>query len=299
MKRKKINNSWTEYFNFSTRERRGAIFLACILFIQIGVIYYQLSRSKPVPVPDSKIISSIMKTVTKAMTDSAITETSIIAEEKKFTRFNFDPNLLDEKSWMSLGLSERQIKVIKNYLSRGGRFRIKNDFKKMYCISNDEFNELEPFLLLPDSIEKKNHEPKKAAFEITIVNMEDADSVSLMKLRGIGPILASRIVHYREKLGGFYSMDQLKEVWGINDSLFKSLLPNIVLKNNIPFRFIHLNTDSFGIMAAHPYIKGKIASLICNYRKQHQSFSSIDELKQLPLISEENFLKLAPYLMPD
>ena len=121
----------------------------------------------------------------------------------------------------------------------------------------------------------------------------------MISLNGIGPAFASRIIRYREKLGGFYSKDQLKEVYGITDSLYQNLIPFIDIENNIPFRFIHLNTDTFGNLSSHPYIRGKIASLICNYRKQHKSFTSIEELKQLPLITEENFLKLAPYLKLD
>jgi competence protein ComEA len=299
MKRKKIKNSWTEYFNFSTRERRGAIFLAGILLIQIGVIYFHKHNSKQFPVPDSKIISLLLDEAAKKTNDSAVTEIVLKSGIEKNERFEFDPNQPDDESWLRLGLSEKQINVIKNYLSHGGKFRIKSDFKKMYCISNDEYKNLEPLLLLPDSFEKKNYDKKKIYFEVPVVNLADADSNALTTLRGIGPVLANRIVHYRDKLGGFYSITQLKEVWGINDSLFQSLLPGIVLKNEKPLRIIHLNTDSFGILAQHPYIKSKIAGLICNYRQQHQSFSSIDELKQLPLITEENFLKLAPYLMPD
>ena len=297
MKKKKIKSSWKEYFNFSARERRGAFFLACILLIQIIFLFYQRNLTKPLALPDAKIISSLLDLLNKNDSDSVLVSNNIDSVIIPKSYFNFDPNNLPDSSWLQLGISEKQIKVIKNYINHGGKFRIKNDFKKMYCISNNKYRELEFFILLPDSIHSVPKQPGKKANGSEFINLDISDSVNLIKLKGIGPVLASRIIKYRDKLGGFHSTEQIKEVWGINDSLYQSLISTIGIKNKIPFRFIHLNTDTFGILASHPYIKGKLAGLICNYRKQHQSFNSIEELKQLPLITEENFLKLAPYLM--
>ncbi len=299
MKKKKIKSSWKEYFNFSARERRGAFFLACILLIQIIFLFYQRNLTKPLALPDAKIISSLLDLLNKNDSDSVLVSNNIDSVIIPKSYFNFDPNNLPDSSWLQLGISEKQIKVIKNYINHGGKFRIKNDFKKMYCISNNKYRELEFFILLPDSIHSVPKQSGKKVNDSEFINLDIADSVNLVKLKGIGPVLTSRIIKYRDKLGGFHSTEQIKEVWGINDSLYQSLISTIGIKNKIPFRFIHLNTDTFGILASHPYIKGKLAGLICNYRKQHQSFNSIEELKQLPLITEENFLKLAPYLKLD
>ena len=135
--------------------------MAVIIFFQIAIIYYQLNCNNPTPIPDSKIISAIMDSVIKIPVDSSVEARDRITEEKVITRFNFDPNLLDQKSWLKLGLSEKQINVIQNYISKGGKFRIKNDLKKMYCISKDEFEKLEPFILLPDSFEKRKSRSEK------------------------------------------------------------------------------------------------------------------------------------------
>lgn len=207
----------------------------------------------------------------------------------------FNPNEIIDTSMHVPGLSKKQIKVISHYLSRGGKFRIKNDFRKMYCIKEAEFNTLKPYIQLPDTFENHKNENKKSVVKPSLVDIGSIDSTGLLVIRGIGPVFASRIVKFREKLGGFYSIEQLKEVWGITDSVYQSLLPTISLKDTIPFRFIYLNTDSFAVLASHPYLKGKIAGLICKFRKHHP-FNSIEELKQLPLITDENFRKLAPYI---
>lgn len=296
MKRKKIRSSWKEYFNFSSRERRGAIFLSLILLVEIIVLFYQRSIHRELSPPDPEIIAALNRNLDE--NDSSAVESEIKVSKyinEKVEYFHFDPNSLERNSWLKLGLSEKQISVLENYKSKGGSFRIKNDLKKMYCITPEKFKELEPYINLPDSIIRKSFSPKVSIPRIIQIDIQEADSIQLMSLRGVGPVLAGRIIKYREKLGGFNSINQLKEVWGITDSLLTSLSQNIILRNDTPFRMVNLKSDSFPVLASHPYIKGKVAAIICNYRKQH-AFKSLDELKQLPLLTEENFLKLAPYI---
>jgi competence protein ComEA len=300
MKKKKIKSPLIDYFNFSSRERHGVFFLASILILQLTFNFYLKNKSIEIIPADPSVIALINKLMIKEEGEPGHDNSKFMDNTKALAFFNFNPNELDLANGKRLGLSEKQIKVISKYIAHGGIFRVKSDFKKMYCISEKEYENLKPYLLLPDTFIEKKTGTKSRIEKVKLVriDIQKADSIEFMELHGIGPVLASRIVKYREKLGGFYSVNQLKEVWGINDTLFLSIRENIYLNDTLPFRYIHLNTDSFNILAAHPYIRGKISGLICNYRKQHLSFISIDELKQLPLITEENFLKLAPYLEP-
>jgi DNA uptake protein ComE-like DNA-binding protein len=294
MKRKKIKTGWLEYFNFSTRERRGAIFLAVILSVQIVVLFILKNVSREVQPPDEKIMQAlILASASDNVNEGLAGDTSVESSEAVLQPFN--PNEITDTSMHVPGLSKKQIKVINHYLSRGGKFRIKNDFRKMYCIKEAEFNTLKPYIQLPDTFENRKKENKKSVDKPSIVDIGSIDSTGLLVIRGIGPVFASRIVKFRDKLGGFYSLEQLKEVWGITDSMYQNLLPSITLNDTIPFRYINLNTDSFALLASHPYVKGKIAGLICKFRKHHP-FKSVEELKQLPLITDENFRKLAPYI---
>jgi len=129
-----------------------------------------------------------------------------------------------------------------------------------------------------------------------MVDIGIADSIELMKLKGIGPGFAHRISIYREKLGGFIKQDQLLEVWGLSDSLFQTLLPNICLKDPSNIRKINLNTADFNELRIHPYIGYQLAGIVLNYRKQHNGFKTIDELKKIPLVNDQLYSKLAAYL---
>ena len=297
LKRKKIRTAWTEYFNFTTREKRGSIFLAGLLLIHlIGLLTLRQCETE-FPKADSALVAQLLSGNTNIISHVDTSENEI--EKSHPVYFEFDPNNTDSISWLKLGLTSRQIKTINNFLEKGGRFRIKKDLKKMYGFSEEQYNDLKPFIQLPDTSLKPGTSKKNYERKIKVVDIATADSTELISLRGIGPVLASRIIRYRESLGGFSDLSQLKEVYGISDSLFLSLKDCIQLREPVVFRYVHINSDSCNTFKGHPYLRGKLADLICNYRNQHGPFSSIEELRLLPLVSDENFRKLAPYIRPD
>lgn len=300
MKRKKIRNGWKEYFNFSARERRGSIFLSLVIFFQIIFLVSIKRFPNDFPPPDEKIVSDFLEIEKSKVGKNNFKDARPVINNEDVRFFNFDPNRIQKAEWLRLGLSEKQSIVIQNYLSKGGKFRVKKDLKKMYCISENQYHSLEPFILLPDTIHVQNSPiVRPVQMRSKDLDISTADSASLVNLSGIGPVLATRIIKYREMLGGFVFVDQIKEVYGISDTVYDKFKNEIVLPDSLPFRFVKVNTDSFNVLSAHPYIKYKLAKMICNFRTQNGSFKSADELKALPLITEENFRKLAPYIWVD
>lgn len=291
MRRKKLKSAWLEYFNFSARERKGALFLAVLLIVQVGIIFVLRNKKRTLNPPDQNILMALVREAESA--DRFVMSEK--SETNELSLYPFNPNEIIDTAFHYPYLTEKQVSVIRNYLRKGGKFKTRNDFKKMYCISEREFERLSPYLTLPDSQPAYKKENRNFHKQAITVDLSNADSVGLLGLPGIGPVFASRIVRYRERLGGFVLVNQLKEVWGMNDTIYQRILPHIFLKDALPIRYVYLNTDSFSVLASHPYIKGKIAGLIGNYRRQHP-FREIDELKSLPLITEENFRKLVPYL---
>ena len=160
MKRKKIKTGWLEYFNFSTRERRGAIFLSVILSVQIVVLFILKNVSREVQPPDEKIMQAlILASSSDNVKEQSAGDSSVDSSEVILMPFN--PNEIIDTSIHVPGLSKKQIKVISHYLSRGGKFRIKNDFRKMYCLKEAEYNTLKPYIQLPDTFETSKKENKK------------------------------------------------------------------------------------------------------------------------------------------
>jgi DNA uptake protein ComE-like DNA-binding protein len=208
--------------------------------------------------------------------------------DKKSGLFPFDPNNLPESDWLRLGLSEKQIKTIKNYEAKGGKFRKKEDVKKMYCISPELYASLEPYILVPADSSKTKHQK-------LLVELNSADTTELNKLKGIGSYFARKIAEYRDRLGGFVKKEQLLEIYGFDKEKYDGLSDNISVDIS-KAKKININNANLGEMKMHPYIKYNLANLIVNYRKQHGNYKSVDGIKQLDLVNDELFAKLAPYL---
>ena len=128
-----------------------------------------------------------------------------------------------------------------------------------------------------------------------LININQADSFALRKLPGIGEKYSSRIVRYRNWLGGFHSKEQLLEVYGIDSSLLHTISPFIKLEGD-SLKRVNINECSLSNLSSHPYISYKIAKLIVKYREHHGAYSSLEELKSFPLIDEQLFRKITVYL---
>jgi competence protein ComEA len=122
-----------------------------------------------------------------------------------------------------------------------------------------------------------------------------ADSAALESIRGIGPAFASRILKYRNRLGGFYKKEQLMEVYGLDSAMF-GLLEGQILVDPSSIRTININTATFEEMKKHPYLTYKQMNAIIQYRKQHGSYHSIVDLTKIAILNDEILRKIEPYL---
>lgn len=131
---------------------------------------------------------------------------------------------------------------------------------------------------------------------LTALDINTADTVLWDRLPGIGPVLAKRIVLFRERLGGFYSIGQVGETYGLADSVFVKIQPFLQL-GNVSLRKIDLNETDEKSLADHPYIDTKLARTIIRYRNSHGPFSSVEGLKAVALVDEVIYRKLEKYLV--
>lgn len=128
-----------------------------------------------------------------------------------------------------------------------------------------------------------------------VIDLNTADTLDLQLIRGVGKVFAKRIYNYGKRLGGYCSKEQLKEVKGINDTVFEKISPQIILKDT-NLRKIDINTDNIKNLYYHPYIDYYLAKAIIEFRKQYGNFLSIEEIKKVHIMDEKTFQKLAPYI---
>jgi competence ComEA-like helix-hairpin-helix protein len=222
--------------------------------------------------------------------------------------FYFDPNIISQNGWKKLGLRDKTILTIQNYLSKGGHFKKPEDLQRVYGLRKDEYERLAPYIKIETGFpkipaanfaENKNLEKHKPDFKNALrynsVDINTADTSGFISLHGIGNKLAARIVNFRDKLGGFYSIEQVSETFGLPDSTFQKIKQYLKLEN-INLRKININTASIDELKAHPYIRYSIANPIVAYRNQHGSFSNMEDLRKVMIITDEIYQKIAPYL---
>lgn len=225
----------------------------------------------------------------------------------------FDPNTADSSTLVHLGFKPWQAKNLLKYRAKGGRYRKPEDLKRLYGMTDSMYQILQPYIQIVrtevdslrmdsmgrdslwrdttryDSMPKWQHVKKD-----TILNLRTADTTELKMIRGVGSYRAKQIVRYRDALGGFVRVEQLREVEGM-ELVADSVMKHFVLDSaNVK----QLNVNSMGVrqLSRHPYLRFEDAKAIYELRRRKIKLDSIEQLYELETLSEETIKKVAPYL---
>ena len=211
----------------------------------------------------------------------------------ELTPFPFNPNTMTEEEGRRLGLTDRQIRNIINYRDKGGKFYSKSDLAKLYTISEEDFAQLEPFIVLPEVARRttSNAETEKKPTQqeetkpkekkaIPIVDLNTVDSLTLVELPQIGPYTALRIIEFRDKLGGFVDKEQLRDVKGMDEARFSAIEPYINL-GEAETRKIDINRADFKTLVHHPYLNYEQVKRIVNQREKRGMIKNWAQLEVL------------------
>ena len=307
-----------DLFTLHAAERRGMGLLLVVFFLVAAWVVYE-----------QYIASDVLedKAAVRFVGEMRAASGSSIAQDQRSDRqsfddravlFKFDPNKLPLEQWVALGLSERQAASIHRYEAKGGQFRTKRDVARMHVVDPELYARWEPFILLPDSFERKAFADGKrypeaerpdtasrryqerstmSATHGPVVEINTADTARLVEVRGIGPAFARSIIKYRDRLGGFYSLDQLSEVYILRDKpeAVAELKTRLLLDTLVVHRF-PLNSFTAEELGPHPYAGWKVAKALVAYRKQHGPFKTVADIKGCVLVTDTVYRKLVPYL---
>lgn len=213
--------------------------------------------------------------------------------------FGFDPNQVPKEDLEKLGFSPNMANRVINYRSKGGRFMTKSDLLKIYGMDSSFYNRLYPFIRLPEEIAASPTKPvfprKENVAFTSAIDINKADTTVLESVYGIGPKLARRIITFRDALGGFVDIEQLKQVYGLDSAVVKRLQEKFYIEPAFSPRQININTASEKELAAHPYIKMKKARAIVTYRYQHGTFGGVEDLGKIHAL-DVDLDRLRPYV---
>jgi DNA uptake protein ComE-like DNA-binding protein len=207
--------------------------------------------------------------------------------------FVFDPNTASDREFLRLGFSDKQIATIRKYLDKGGVFRDKADFFKIRVISEKQKSNLTDWIVI-ESFQKVSHPDGKVSLKTPNIEINAADSIQLKQLPGIGSVLSKRIVKYRDLLGGFYSIAQLKEVYGLSEETI-SLIEGKVRVDVTQIKKLDVNFDDVNELSRHPYLKKALASKIVKFRTKNGSIRNLAILRDSMILNIDEYNRIKPY----
>lgn len=206
-----------------------------------------------------------------------------ILKSKEVYLFEFDPNTISLDGWDSLGVSKKVSRRIKNYLATGAKFHASEDLKKIYGFDSIRYLKLAPYIKITDL-------PKMSMIELNSATVEQ-----LQALPGIGPVLSNRILKYKNRLGGFSSKGQLKEVFGLSTETFVRIESCVIVDKSL-IQELNLNVVKLDQLKKHPYISFRQAMDLMRYRERKGKFQNIEDINKLNLLPDSVYVKVRPYL---
>jgi len=331
MLKKFLNN----YFGFNKQQRSGLFVLLLISFFLLVVRFVYPAFIKPDAITLLNLPLIERKLDSNYTTGKNYAKNKFKNYDKSSSLFVFDPNTVNLEQLLQLGLKEKTAQIFLKFRKKGFVFREKNDLKKVYGISDKLYAQLEPYILIREAdaggrkqeaisrgreagtksqdtrdegqeagakgqdTRDERQEARKdnqGAKNIPIkAELNSADSASLVALNGIGASYAKRILKYRTMLGGYVSIDQLKEVYGFSEELYQKVKADFYVEvKNI--KKINLNKDDFKVINKHPYLTYEITKSIFDWRRK----TTINPTNLKDILNNNSlYQKLLPYLTFD
>ncbi|MEP7278208.1 MAG: helix-hairpin-helix domain-containing protein [Bacteroidota bacterium] len=310
-----------DYLSFTKKDRVGVMVLIALILVVVVLPYAWPPKKMQQParqeIEQIRMQAAQLNQPTNTPEDETKQETALYTHPskkqnagEKSVLFNFDPNTLEAADWKRLGIREKTIVTIMNYRARGGQFRRPEDISKIYGLFKDDYERLLPYVQIAavrgaeDKNKQEQREYKSAGKPVyvpphppavTVIDINAADTTAFIALPGIGSKLALRIINFRNKLGGFYSVQQVAETYGLPDSTFQAIQGLLRCANPVIHQ-LDINTADANTLRQHPYIRWNLANAIVQYRAQHGNFVSVEDLRQLALVTPEILQKIKPYV---
>lgn len=300
---------WRKYLRFSRKERWAVAVLTGLTLLAwtLPFLWYQ----HPTPPVLSPWPTEPDRSAGAIPSHLEVSDASAKPEVKAIRPFPFDPNTLEEKGWLDMGLPPKKVATLLKYRARGGRFRSPEELAKVYSLSAGDVAILTPFVRIPSAADRqpfRTRDRDSVRFPARGgvghaglspppgLEVNAADSPAWVRLPGIGPGWASRILRFRRSLGGFASVGQVAETYGLPDSVFLSIRPYLSIDTPLRIATIDINHATAEQLAGHPYLSHRVARAIVAYRERHGAFGRVEELGRLALMSPELMERIRPYL---
>lgn len=220
--------------------------------------------------------------------------------------FPFNPNTADSMTLLRVGLKPWQVKNLMAYRRAGGRWKDADDFKRLYGLSDEEFQRLRPYVQIPPAVKEVyftehdrarqdslHHLRPEKFTQLTVLDLNTVDTLTLRKIPGIGVGYSRSIVSYRERLGGFVSVAQLKDIEGLPARIEEWFS----VEEQVAVRTMSINKSDFKTLVRHPYLSYEQVKVITTHIRKYGSLRSWKDLQLYPEFTPQDFERLTPYFV--
>lgn len=293
---------WKEHLAFNKRERYGVIVL-CALLLVVSLLRASWDSFFPPMYPDVEFVA--FPETERPSHESFVSDYSrkITRDNKETPKSNsrdlitemFNPNVISTGQWINLGFSKKQADALVNYRSSIGGFHSIQDVGSSFVISEEKLAQLKPWMVFSKKetkvIPEKAFEVEKA---LPFVELNVADSLELLTVRGIGPFYAGKIVELRSELGGFSSHQQLLLLYGMDSVKVESISSQTTINLEL-VEIRNINVLSTKELASHMFIDYNVARTIVKYREQHGNYKSFEDLLNVHLMNDSILTRIRPF----
>ena len=305
---------WRDFLYFPKQQKLGLLILA-ILIVALLAANIFIDDNHPLTHPEEN--EETIETQYQQFLASLAEKENLVKQKRnknttpflfqKDKLFPFDPNRADSNTLTTLGMPRWMRNNLLRYREKGGYFKDKNDFKKLYGLTTENYNTLLPYLIITpkekkvksfpslidsSTIDTTAQRPHPIKFnKVVLINLNQADTTTLKKIPGIGSYIAKRIIDYRNRLGGYYDINQLKEIHLKADSLKQWFIIN-----QQDIHKMNINKAGLNRLRAHPYINFYQAKAIVEYKKRKGEITTLKVFSLYEEFTPEDFERLSHYI---
>lgn len=302
-----------DYFNFNKRQERGVLVLSLIFLISISLNHFlpMLNKKPSAHLFENSTFLKQLKLEKFEKEKSWSNDKFKPSNAQKAFKIpvltidsDFDPNTISKEDLLNMGLSKYVAGNIHKYRNKGGVFKEPKELAKIYGMEDSVFIQLEPFIKIkqtipkietkPEIVHKKDNTPI-AKPQIKPIGINSSDSLAFLQVNGIGPFYAGAIIDYRERLGGYLRLSQLKELYKMDSGKYYKMIRGLRF-DTISIRQLPINSADFKTILRHPYIDYETTKYIVNKRRKLGKFAALYQLKDDEKMPDSLFVKIAPYL---
>ena len=284
------------FFKFS-REQRTGIFLLFTIIIVLQLLYFFVdfsSFSKESPEKEKWL--------------SLQSQIDSLKQEKLDyvpKMYPFNPNFITDYKGYKLGMSVSEIDRLFAFRKQNKYVNSPQEFQAVTKVSDSLLNAISPYFKFPDWVNNKKEFKEYKKYEnttfakkekITIIDINQATKEDLIKIYGIGEAISIRILKFKESLGGFVSMEQMNDVWGLSPEVIENLNTHFKVSALPKLKKIDINNASIKELSEFPYFKYPISKNIVTFRSMNGDFKNSDDLTKIKGMSIEKANIIVLYL---